>query len=379
MFQVPLIILLSVGVLWKGIDLIRAPHDRVLRFLVASLVLLMAGEILSFPEVNETIDTATAVGLGKVAFNGLYMSGLFTLVLVFVSAMRGSDAEYRRHLRINTGLLAGTLTALVLAMIATPAGMRDHSLSTPDMAHPAIASFYLVGNAYFVYAYLASALWALRYARRASRNLGLGLLTMALGLIGLTITSVNRMILVALRIDEPGSHEAFNTVNWSLSNWAMGIVLIGICYSGGVQLITRLRSFVHHRRMYHELAALWTALTAAYPELVLTRPPDGSRWHRLRQHRAYERRFYRRLIECRDGLVRLSPYLTRVAPDADLAHGPADQLARHITEALALKPTTECPHTELPAALVASPAATDLGADADELISLSHALRERTS
>jgi hypothetical protein len=213
MFQVPLIILLGVGVLWKGVDLARAPHDRVLRFLVVSLLLLMTGEILSFPEINEAIDKATAVGFGKVAFNGLYMSGLFALILVFVSAMRRPQAEYRRHLRINTVLHAGTLTALVLAMIATPAGMRDHSLSTPNMARPAIASFYLIGNAYFVYAYLASGLWALGYARRASRTLGLGLLTMGLGLMGLTITSVNRMILVALRIEAPRSHEAFNTVN----------------------------------------------------------------------------------------------------------------------------------------------------------------------
>lgn len=74
-----------------------------------------------------------------------------------------------------------------------------------------------VGNTYFVYAYLVSGLWALRYARKVSRNLGLGLLTMALGLIGLTITSVNLMILMALRIDEPGSHEPFNAVN--LFSW----------------------------------------------------------------------------------------------------------------------------------------------------------------
>ncbi|MEU7061124.1 MAB_1171c family putative transporter [Streptomyces sp. NPDC046197] len=379
MFQMPLIVLLGAGVLWKGTDLVRAPHNRVLRFLVASLLLLMTGEILSFPEINTAIDSATVTGLGKVAFNALYMSGLFALVLVFVSVMRGTEAEYRRHLRINTGLLAGTLTALVLSMIATPGGMRGHSLSTPHMAHPAIASFYLVGNAYFIYAYLASGMWALRCARRAPRSLGPGLLTMALGLVGLTVTSVDRIVLVVLRIDEPGSHQAFNAVNWSLSDWAMGVVLIGICYSAGVQLVTRVRSVVHHRRMYHELAPLWTALSAAYPELVLNRPVDGSGWHRLRRQRTYERRFYRRLIECRDGLVRLSPYLTRVAPDADLARGPADQLARHIAEALALKPTTESPHTELPAALVASPADNDLGADAHELIALSHALRERTS
>ncbi|MGY3678381.1 MAB_1171c family putative transporter [Streptomyces sp. TE33382] len=379
MFQVPLIILLGIGVLWKGTSLARAPHNRVLGFLVAALVLLMAGEILSFPEINTAIDTATAVGVGKVAFNGIYLSGLCALVLVFVAALGDTEAACRRHLRTNTGLLAGALTALVLAMIATPARMRGHSLSTPDMAHPAIASFYLVGNAYFLYAYLASGLWALRYARRASGNFGLGLLAMALGLIGLALTSVGRMILVALRIGEPGSHQAFNTVIWSLSNWAMGIVLIGICYATGVQVIARLRSAVHHRRMYHELAPLWTALTAAYPEFVLSRAPEESGWRRLHRHHSYERRFYRRLIECRDGLVRLSPYLTHVAPGDDLARGPAAQLARHLTEALTVKPTTESPHTELPAALVASPAENNLSADADELIALSHALRIRTS
>lgn len=274
MFQVPLITLLSIGVLWKGIDLARAPHGRVLRFLVASLLMLLGGEVLSLPEVNGAIDAATAVGVGKMAFNGIYMSGLFALILFFASSTRGTDA-YRRSLRINVGLLAGALMALMISMIATPATMRGHSLGTPYMAEPAIASFYLIGNACFVYAYLASALWALRYGRRVSRHLRLGLRTMALGLLGLTITSVNRMILVVLRIDEPGSHEAFNTVNWSISNWAMGSVLIGICYSACVQLITRLRSTVHHRRMRQEL----TPVDGPHRRLPGTRPePDTGRF-----------------------------------------------------------------------------------------------------
>ncbi|MEU8461176.1 MAB_1171c family putative transporter [Streptomyces sp. NPDC029003] len=379
MFQKPLIVLLGVGVLWKGADLARAPHDRVLRFLVSSLLLLMGGEVLSFREVNAAIDRATTAGVGKLVFNEVYLSGLFALLMVFVCATPGPNAEFRRHLRLNAGLLAGVLSILVIAMLATPSGMRGHSLGTPHMAQPPIASFYIVGNSYFVYAYLACGLWALRYARRASRHLGLGLLSMGLGLLGLTITSVDRLVLVALRIDAPGSHQAFNTVNWSLSEWSMGVVLVGICYTGVVQLVTRVRSVAYHRRMYHELAPLWGALTAAYPELVLNRQPSESRWRSARRSRSHERRFYRRLIECRDGLVRLSPYLKRVAPDADLARAPAGQLARHITEALAVKPPTESPHTELPAALVASPAGSDLGADAQELIALSHALRERTS
>ncbi|MEU9456734.1 MAB_1171c family putative transporter [Streptomyces sp. NPDC048277] len=375
----PLIILLGIGALWKGIDLAHAPHDRALRLLVICLLTLMTGEILSFPKVNSTIDEATAVGVGKVAFNGVYMFGLCALILFFASCARGASAEYRRHQLIDSGLFACVLIALTLTMIATPAAMRGHSLSTPDMAKPTIASFYLVGNAYFIYAYLASGLWALRFTRRASRHVGLGLRMMALGLIGLMVTSVNRMILVVLRINAPGSHEAFNTVNWSLSNWAMGIVLSGICYSAGVHLITRWKSVVRHRRMYHELTSLWTALATAYPEFVLLPAPTGSPWHRLRRRHTYEQRLYRRLIECRDGLVRLSPYLTRVAPDADLALGPADQLAQHIAEALRLKATPHSPDTELPAARIASPVGNSLDADARELIAISEALRERTS
>ncbi|MFD5751136.1 MAB_1171c family putative transporter [Streptomyces sp. NPDC127033] len=374
-----MIILLGIGALWKGVDLIRIPRDGILRILVACLLLLMTGEILSLPEVNDAIDGATAVGVGKVAFNAIYMSGLSALILFFVSCARGADAAYLRRRRIDIGLLTAVVIILITAMVSTPAAMRAHSLSTPHMAEPAVASFYLVGNAYFVYAYAASARWALSFTRKTSRHLRLGLRTMALGLLGLMIATVNRMILVVLRMAEPGSQEAFNAVNWSASNWSMGLVLIGICYSAGVHLITRRQSAVHHRRMYHELTPLWTALTAAYPEIVLIRAPDGSRWHRFRQRGTHEQRFYRRLIECRDGLMRLSPYLTKVAPDADLARGPADQLARHISRALELGPAARHPDTERAAARIAAPAGNSLDADARELIAISQALRERQS
>ncbi|MET7501758.1 DUF6545 domain-containing protein [Streptomyces microflavus] len=65
-------------------------------------------------------------------------------------------------------------------------------------------------------------------------------------------------------------------------------------------------------------ATLLTALVTAYPELVLNQDPPASRWDGFRLRRTHTR-FYRRLIECRDGLVRLSPYLASVAPDIDLA------------------------------------------------------------
>jgi hypothetical protein len=130
--------------------------------------------------------------------------------------------------------------------------------------------------------------------------------------------------------------------------------------------------------MYIKLGPLWGALSTAFPELVLHKPPTGWRRAGLRPNGTHLR-FYRRLIECRDGLVRLSPYLRKVAPDADLATGSPEQLARHLISALALKPPSEGPHVSLDAVPVALPADNDLDADARELIALSEALRKRVA
>jgi len=373
-FQIPLITLLSIGVIWKGTDLARSPHDRALRLLVSCLLMVLTGEVLSFSGLSSAIDDATATGVGKVVFNAIYMSGLCALILFFASCADDSPLAYRRRQRADFGLLAAVTATLTLAMIATPAAMRGHSLGTPDMAEPAVASFYLVGNAYFVYAYLTSARWAARFARRASRHLAPGLWTMALGLLGLTLTSLNRMVLVALRINSPGSHEEFNAVNWSAANWAMGFVLAGTCCSACVHLITRWRSAIRHRHMYHQLTPLWTALSTAYPEIVLAQEPTGA----LRQH-THEQRFLRRLVECRDGLMRLSPHLAQLASETDLSHGPADRLARHIAEALELKAASRLPDSEPFAVRIAAPATDGPDADAHELIAVSCALNDHTA
>ncbi|WP_395570347.1 MAB_1171c family putative transporter [Streptomyces sp. BK79] len=365
--------MLVMGTVWKAADLIRAPHDRLLRLLVLCLLLLTAGDVLGFPEVRERMLAFTPAGVGKVVFNALYMSGLSMLILFFVASTRGAPAVFRRQLRLHTGLLVGVLAALVISMIGTPPALRDHTLSSPHIGQPGIACFYLAGNLFFIYAYVVSGLWALRHARRASRHLARGLRTMTAGLFGLALTAAGRVVLVLLRTDVPGSHPEMETVNLVITDLALACVLIGIVLFAGVQLATHLRSVLSHRRMHDQLAPLWQALVTAYPELVLTREPVRPRWQRLRLRHTHAR-FYRRLIECRDGLVRLSPYLALAAPDTDLARCGPDQLARHITRALALRPEREDPHTALPAVWVALPTGNDVSAEARILIALSAAL-----
>ncbi|MFF2045923.1 MAB_1171c family putative transporter [Kitasatospora sp. NPDC058170] len=364
--------MLVIGSVWKTIDLVRAPHDKVLRMLVCCLSLLAAGELLSFPEFSGAIDRWTVTGVNKILFNGLYMAGLAALILFFVSAVPGERARYLRRVRFDLALLGGVLLVIAVLLAVTPESIRGHTLGTPHMARPSIALFYLVGNSYFIYAYLASGLWTLRFARMAALHLAVGLRIVALGLLGMTVSAVGRIVLVCARIGQPGSHQFFNQLNWSLTDWSMGLMLVGISYSACLQLLAHLRSVVRHRRMYRELTPLWTVLSGAYPELVLHQEPAGSRRSRWWIRRTHER-FYRRLIECRDGLVRLSPYLVQVAPTADLACLPADQLARYIAEALALKPVDEHADTSYSAARIAFPAADDLRADVGALIAVSRA------
>ncbi|MFJ7423920.1 MAB_1171c family putative transporter [Streptomyces uncialis] len=364
-------IMLITGLVWKAVDLARAPRDRLLRLLVAALFLLTAGDLLGFPEIADALSAATADGVGKVAFNWIYMCGLGALVLFFTAAT-GAPEVYRRHRRLHTALLAAVLVGLIMTMLATPPELRGHSLSTPHMAQPAITAFYLIGNGYFVYAYITSGLWALRYTRMASRHLAPSLRAMAGGLFGLAATSAGRVVWVALRIDSPGPCLFYETVVRTLTDVALGAVLVGIFLSGAVQLLTHLRSVIRHRRMYYQLTPLWTTLATAYPELVLNPGPTAPRREGLRLRHMHAH-FYRRLIECRDGLVRLSPYLARVAPDTDLARCRPDQLARHIIAALELKPVVEDPGTALPAVFVASPSGSDMNAEARELLAISAA------
>ncbi|MFE3605717.1 MAB_1171c family putative transporter [Streptomyces goshikiensis] len=368
-----MIIALVIGSIWKTVDLTRAPSDRALRILATSLPLLALGEILSLPGVTAGIDSTTTTGIGKLVFNGVYMTGLGALSLFFATSTIGGETAYKRQVWLNGILLAGAVTVQTVCMASTPLALRSHTLGTPDMAQVSIATFYIVGNAYFFYAYLASGLRALRYAPEAGWHLTIGLRAMALGLCLLACSSVNRVILVCARIREPGSYQTLNSVNWSMSQWALGLVLVGMSYSAAIQLARHALSVVRYRRMFHELTPLWSALSATYPELVLKEETGLRRlWSHFRL-RGTHARFYRRLIECRDGLVRLSPYLTQVAPHTNLASSPADELAEHLSRALALKPATEDPHTALVASPIALPVGRDLDADAHELIALSHA------
>jgi hypothetical protein len=114
-------------------------------------------------------------------------------------------------------------------------------------------------------------------------------------------------------------------------------------------------------------------LHEVYPQTMLHRVPQSKVQHILVWH-SIHRRYYRRAIECRDGLVYISPFLAR--PSQGQHPRIADQWACELRIALTASANHYSPMDG--AMLVAEPAGSDLDSDVDsdvaELVALSRAL-----
>jgi len=143
------------------------------------------------------------------------------------------------------------------------------------------------------------------------------------------------------------------------------VFMVGFAYPATTTRLAALRVWWQHRRIYRRLAPLWTLLHQHFPEDAFGRAPSG-RWGDAFRLRGVHRRYYRRVIECRDGLLRVSPYL---GSDDNGDSSLAERLRAGL---LACAAGVPAPGEAVP---VAIPATDGLDADVRELITLSEALR----
>jgi hypothetical protein len=142
------------------------------------------------------------------------------------------------------------------------------------------------------------------------------------------------------------------------------VFTVGFAYPAVSMRLAAVRVWWQHRRTYHRLAPLWTVLHQQFPEDRLGRVPT-SRWRDAVSVRGVHRRCYRRVIECRDGLLRISPYLAANGNNANASL--ADRLRAGLRARASSLPA---PHRPVP---VAIPATDGLDTDARELVTLSNA------
>jgi hypothetical protein len=152
----------------------------------------------------------------------------------------------------------------------------------------------------------------------------------------------------------------------------LAVFFAGLAYRGIATRVEATWLWWRHLLSYHQLRPLWMTLHQAFPEDVLSRVPDTPLRDVL-SLRGVHRRYYRRAIECRDGLVRVSPYLAGVDGSGNQNASSYHDLADRVKEALrAHAAGVSAPSQAVPIAL---PSQSGLDADVFELVALSRAMR----
>lgn len=343
---------------WFGYRLIRHPQSWALRALVACVVLALADSAPIMDWLRGTFSIAPAAE--KLIKNAALGGAWCCLMLFFLFA---AGAGLRRAGR-EIVVLAAVLVTMTVAVLSTPNADAVYPTS-PALAaseHLSVLTFYVVGNSYFAYASGSAGLWAARYAAESGRRSRICLRIAAVGLGAFSVAHVARVIMMLA----PEATRSWSSVVMPGIGISMWLFVLGVCLAGAVARLAALRVWLRNRRRHTELGPLWTELHHAFPDDLLVLHPHPTWWERL-SPRHVHRRFWRRVTECRDGLVQLSPWLY----DAGWSiTAPTREQAPVLLEALRRRETGIAPTSE-DAQLVAVPLTDDLDDDVAELVQLS--------
>lgn len=351
---------------WKGSQLARMPRDRGLQIVTICTVLVLtaltAQLAVSIPSVGEQFPRGTPILIEFVLLTFFFATLLVLLRSTTPGTTRGRDYfEIALSLAVSAGL-----TATFLATQATSnSAYSDYSAGTTHVA--GVLVFHCLGNAYMAYAtgrgaYLAwtSSGQVQRHTLRGLRVAAVGLILCCLGAhVPRVISTGSRLILHA---DIPPGTEM-----WTAPCLALGVAtfFLGVAYPGARTGLVKARMWFVARSRIRQLRPLWDALQQQFPTIALY-PPESATGERL-HIRQMRLRYYRRMIECRDGLVCLSPYMSSALHDTDSPH----RQALLVRDALALVRRTAVTESAVPSP-IAAPDASGMEADVLALLALAH-------
>ena len=296
--------------------------------------------------------------------HGVLLVGATLLVYFFVFSTGDARLAWRRTAWYLI-LLPVALGAMTWAAFATPADAPADSHSITGTV------LFSVADAYLAVGFGAAFVWSRRYARIVSTRLSRGLRIASWGMAAIVGADCLFIPSIVISQTNPGpvgksAATALSFVGASLLLLpGTALFLLGVCYPAVAARWAAFRVWRRHLRAYRDLRPLWAALHAEFPEDALARV-EIAPWRDALTFTGVHRRYYRRAIECRDGLVRISPHLTVQKPD----NGP---FAIQLRQALEHHAAGEsAPSQAIP---IAVPRQRGLEADVAELVKLSRSLR----
>ncbi len=268
-----------------------------------AMMVAVASLTVAFVVVNEavasTLDTRGFAGLSRVAFYALLAIGVAALVVVFFFPDRVSR---ERRAGWEALPLVASLIGLQITMLVIPEEIRTETISEWTVQNWGFALFMLIASGYLAYGFLACVNSVRKFYATADGYLrvSLGLLMAGLGF--LALGAIAQIVFVAVSAMNVARSPWLVTTNRVLATVGVVSFLLGISYP---MVYSRVQSLVanrRRRRLDTELLPLWRLVTGAVPEVVL--PDTGQLSPTTRLHR--------RVVETRDALTQLSPYLPPV-------------------------------------------------------------------
>ena len=352
---------LWIGVLNKVVQLWRAPEDLPLRALAACVVSATLTFTVNLPPLKPLLDQA-GVGVRSLVVNVGTMAAAYFLVAFFTYSMRGPAA--RRALRLQAVPLAAGILIAVTAWALAPPAVRADPAETINGESLHATVFVVTVLGYMAYAHSQSLRWSIAYVRAAgTARLRRGLIIVSVAVCAFLVADATKSLLAVLQAAaEPAAAvvSAFNVIY--LSGVAIGALafVVGVSYAAVMGMLVSVPLWLAHRRYHRQLEPLWAAMHRAFPQLALGRVPATS-WRGRLGWESTHYRFYRRVVEIRDGLVLLGPYLDT----APAGHPPEEvRWAALIHDALRAQ-EAESPVVDAEPVLV--PGGDDLESDARRL------------
>ncbi|MBT2454174.1 MAB_1171c family putative transporter [Streptomyces sp. ISL-86] len=366
------LVLLAAAVTWKFFQLTKDPRNPPLRAVTLCLVCAATSYPLAMPGGATGLDAVAGHGAAKLMQNILLLMTCHFLMCFYLYSAADARAG-RRRARSERLVLLLVIVAITVTALTAPHTVLSGSFASADMTIPQVAVFYLVAGLYLMYAITAAFWWTRRYARISQRPLSTGLWLTAVGLGGMAAACGIRAVFVVIRSQGNAVPAALTAVTSMVLVLSVPLFVIGVTYPGARNRLTAIGVWHQHRTQHRQLHPLWLLLSEAFPHTVLYTAGSGSRRSRWRSGGVH-RRYHRRVIECRDGLVLIGPYLTALRAGATTADDAAlKRVAERLDEA-----ERSCPHAGTGperAMALAIPQHRDRDADVRQLLQLSDALR----
>ncbi|MGP3775432.1 MAB_1171c family putative transporter [Streptomyces sp. SDT5-1] len=363
---------LTAAVVWKLYQWAKAPQDRSLRSVALCLTSAALSYPLAMPGGATGFNTVAGHGAAKLVQNLLLLATVYFLMCFYLYAAADERAS-RHRARLEAVLVVAVGSVITAATVTVPHQALAGSFATTDMTVPQVALFYVLTGVYLMYALVAAGTWTRRYARMSAKPHSTGLWTAGVGMVLMAAACAVRAVIVGIRWgggSVPGTVVAAVAVVLALS---VLLFVFGITYSGVRTRISLCRLWLRRRSEHARLEPLWKLMAEAAPHAVFA-VDSGSRRDRWRA-RGVHRRHHRRVVECRDGLVEISPYLPANSTSERPWHEVSPELvAQHLRDAVRSRKN---PSAELAPArpMAAIPGQRSRDADIQQLLVLSDALR----